>query len=33
MSTGIFTLKNGKLIENRVIFNAYGLLQQLGVAP
>ena len=32
-STGIFTFKNGKLIENRVIFNAYGLLQQLGVAP
>ncbi len=32
-STGIFTVRDGKLIENRVIFNAYGLLQQLGVAP
>jgi steroid delta-isomerase-like uncharacterized protein len=32
-ATGIFTLMNGKLIENRVVFDAYGLLQQLGVAP
>jgi steroid delta-isomerase-like uncharacterized protein len=32
-ATGIYTLKEGKLIENRVIFDAYGLLQQLGVAP
>lgn len=32
-ATGIFTCKGGKLVENRVIFDAYGLLQQLGVAP
>jgi len=32
-STGMFSFKNGKLVENRVIFNAYALLQQLGVAP
>lgn len=32
-ATGIFTCKDGKLVENRVVFDAYGLLQQLGVAP
>lgn len=32
-ATGIFTLKEGKLVENRVVFDAFGLLQQLGVAP
>jgi steroid delta-isomerase-like uncharacterized protein len=32
-ASGIFKVKDGKLIENRVIFDAYGLLQQLGVAP
>jgi steroid delta-isomerase-like uncharacterized protein len=32
-ATGIFTVKDSKLIENRVVFDAFGLLQQLGVAP
>lgn len=32
-ATGIFTVKDGKLVENRVVFDAFGLLQQLGVAP
>jgi steroid delta-isomerase-like uncharacterized protein len=32
-ATGIYTVKDGKLIENRVVFDAFGLLQQLGVAP
>jgi steroid delta-isomerase-like uncharacterized protein len=30
-ATGIFTIKDGKLIQNRVVFDAFGLLQQLGV--
>lgn len=32
-ATGIFTIKDGKLIQNRVVFDAFGLLQQLGVVP
>ncbi len=32
-ATGIFTCKDGKLIENRVVFDAFGLLQQIGVIP
>ncbi len=32
-ATGIFTCKDGKLVENRVVFDAFGLLQQLGVVP
>jgi steroid delta-isomerase-like uncharacterized protein len=32
-ATGIYTIKDGKLIQNRVVFDAFGLLQQLGVAP
>ena len=31
--TDIFRLKGGKLIENRVVFDALGLLQRLGGAP
>jgi steroid delta-isomerase-like uncharacterized protein len=31
--TGIFRLKDGKIVENRVVFDALGLMQQLGVAP
>jgi steroid delta-isomerase-like uncharacterized protein len=32
-ATGIFTIKDGKLVQNRVVFDAFGLLQQLGVVP
>ncbi|GAB4581984.1 MAG: ester cyclase [Anaerolineales bacterium] len=32
-ATGIFTCKDGKLVQNRVVFDAFGLLQQLGVIP
>jgi steroid delta-isomerase-like uncharacterized protein len=32
-ATGIFTVKDGKLIRNRVVFDAFGLLQQLGMIP
>lgn len=32
-ATGIYTIKDGKLVQNRVVFDAFGLLQQLGVAP
>lgn len=32
-ATGIFRCKDGKLVENRVVFDAFGLLQQLGVIP
>lgn len=32
-ATGIFSCKDGKLVENRVVFDAFGLLQQLGVIP
>lgn len=32
-ATGIFTIKAGKLVQNRVVFDAFGLLQQLGVIP
>lgn len=32
-ATGIFTVKDGKLTQNRVVFDAFGLLQQLGVVP
>jgi steroid delta-isomerase-like uncharacterized protein len=31
--TGIFRLRDGKLVENRVVFDALGLMQQLGVIP
>jgi steroid delta-isomerase-like uncharacterized protein len=31
--TGIFRLKDGKLVENHVVFDALGLMQQLGVVP
>ena len=31
--TGIFRVKDGKLVENRVVFDALALMQQLGVAP
>jgi steroid delta-isomerase-like uncharacterized protein len=31
--TGIFRFKDGKVVENRVVFDAVGLMQQLGVAP
>lgn len=30
-ATGIYTCKDGKLVQNRVVFDAFGLLQQLGV--
>lgn len=30
--TGIFKIKDGKLVENRVVFDALTLMQQLGVA-
>lgn len=32
-ATGIFRCHDGKLVENRVVFDAFGLLQQLGVIP
>lgn len=32
-ATGIFTVKDGKLVQNQVIFDAFGLLQQSGVVP
>jgi steroid delta-isomerase-like uncharacterized protein len=32
-ATGIFSCRDGKLVENRVVFDAFGLLQQLGVIP
>jgi steroid delta-isomerase-like uncharacterized protein len=32
-ASGIFTCKDGRLVENRVVFDAFGLLQQLGVVP
>ena len=32
-ATGIYTCKDGKLVQNRVVFDAFGLLQQLGVVP
>lgn len=32
-ATGIYTLQDGKIIQNRVVFDAFGLLQQLGVVP
>lgn len=32
-ATGIYTCKEGKLLQNRVVFDAFGLLQQLGVVP
>lgn len=32
-ASGIFAIKDGKLIQNRVVFDAFGLLQQLGVVP
>jgi steroid delta-isomerase-like uncharacterized protein len=32
-ATGIFRVSNGKLVENRVVFDGLGLLRQLGVVP
>jgi steroid delta-isomerase-like uncharacterized protein len=32
-ATGIFRIQDGRLIENHVIFDALGLLRQLGVVP
>jgi steroid delta-isomerase-like uncharacterized protein len=32
-ATGFYRVKNGKLIENDVIFDTLGLLRQLGVIP
>jgi steroid delta-isomerase-like uncharacterized protein len=32
-ATGIYTCKDGKIVENRVVFDAFGLLQQLGIIP
>ncbi|GAB4128302.1 MAG: hypothetical protein Fur005_46670 [Roseiflexaceae bacterium] len=32
-ATGIFTCRDGQIVQNRVIFDAFGLLQQLGVIP
>lgn len=32
-ATGIYTVKDGKLVQNQVIFDAFGMLQQLGVVP
>jgi predicted ester cyclase len=32
-ATGIFRIQDGRLIENQVIFDALGLLRQLGVVP
>ena len=32
-ATGIFRAANGRLVENRVIFDTLGLLRQLGVVP
>jgi predicted ester cyclase len=31
--TGIFRLVDGKMAENWVVFDALGLLQQIGAAP
>ena len=31
--TGIFRFRDGKFVQNRVNFDALGLMQQLGVAP
>jgi predicted ester cyclase len=30
---GLFRIHDGKLIENRVVFDALGLMQQIGVVP
>jgi steroid delta-isomerase-like uncharacterized protein len=32
-STGILTIRDGRIAENRVVFDALGLLTQLGVIP
>ena len=32
-ATGIYIVKDGKLVQNQVIFDAFGLLQQVGVVP
>jgi steroid delta-isomerase-like uncharacterized protein len=32
-ATGIYRVANGRLVENRVIFDALGLLRQLGLVP
>lgn len=32
-ATGIYTVQEGKLVQNQVIFDAFGLLQQVGVVP
>ena len=31
--TGVFHIKDGKIVENRVVFDALGMMQQLGIAP
>ena len=31
--TGVFRIKDGKIVENRVVFDALGMMQQLGIAP
>ena len=31
--TGVFRIEDGKIVENRVVFDALGMMQQLGVAP
>jgi steroid delta-isomerase-like uncharacterized protein len=32
-ATGIFHISNGRIVENRMVFDALGLLRQLGVVP
>lgn len=32
-ANGIYTCRDGKIVENRVVFDALGLLQQLGAIP
>jgi predicted ester cyclase len=32
-ATGIFRVQDGRLAENRVVFDALGLLRQLGIVP
>lgn len=32
-ANGIYTCRDGKIVENRVVFDALGLLQQLGAMP
>lgn len=32
-ASGIFRVANGRLVENRVVFDALGLMRQLGIVP